>query len=147
MWHRYSLAEFFHQPSCDFNFSDKKSRGTVQNACKPNKKHVDMNSFCPSVQSCLSPERGTLHTRLDVLLIVSPRFGHQVGLSLLQTSPLCCLLLFGELPPHLLTDYLLQHTQKQRQQVTTDECTRCQFDNSMMTLSTVCRKVVTRHIL
>lgn len=81
-------------------------------------KDVDMNSLCWS-QFRLSPERGALHARLNVYLILSPGFGHQVGLSLLQTPPLCCLLLFGELSLHLLPDNLLWHTHQQRHQITT----------------------------
>ena len=82
----------------------------MSHACCPHKRHVDMNAVCPSLQSHSSPEVGAIHTGLDVVLVVPPWLGLQVGLSLLQTSPLCRLLLFGELPPHLLTDHLLQHT-------------------------------------
>lgn len=69
-----------------------------------------MNSVSQPLQSHLPPEGGALQTRLDVTLVFPPGFGHQVGFSLMQTSPLCRLLLFGELPPHLLTDHVLQHT-------------------------------------
>lgn len=86
----------------DFPWGNTSSMLTIE-------KDVDMYSLC-WLQSRLPPEGGALHTRLDVYLILSPGFGHQVGFSLLQTSPLCCLLLFGELPPHLLPDYLLKHT-------------------------------------
>lgn len=65
-----------------------------------------------SLQSHSSPERGALNARFDCALVLSPGFRHQVGFSFLQTSPLCCLLLFGELPAYFLTDHLLQDTQK-----------------------------------
>lgn len=48
-----------------------------------NKRPVDMNSVCPSLQSHSSPEGGTLYTRLDVIFVLSPGFGHQIGFSLL----------------------------------------------------------------
>ncbi len=105
------LLTWIHQPS-EFSPLQKRSREATEN-------------FPPSLQSHLPPEGGALQTRFNVILVLSPGFGHQVGLSLLQTSPLRHLLLFGELPPHLLTDHLLQDTQKQPRQVTTDERTCC----------------------
>lgn len=125
--YQYGAVEFLLSFSINYHvfstLQNKRSRGITQH--KANKKPIDMNSVCPSLQSHLPPEGVAIHAGLDVILVLSPGFGHQVGFSLLQTSPLWRLLLLGELLPHLLTDYLLQHTQKQRQQVTTDECTHC----------------------
>lgn len=74
-----------------------------------------------SLQSHSSPEGGAVNAWFDSALVLSPGFRHQVGFSFLQTSPLCCLLLFGELPAYFLADHLLQDTQK----ATTDEGKFC----------------------
>lgn len=98
-----------------FSWRSGRSKNTAE---KPPKNYVDINYVCWLIRSCncmLSPEGGTLHAGLDVILVLSSRFGDQVSLALLQTSPLCCLLLLGELLPHFLTHNLLQH--KQHQQV------------------------------
>lgn len=75
---------------------------------RPSRSHAVINSL----QSHSSPKRGALNARFDCALVLSPGFCHQVGFSFLQTSPLCCLLLLGELPAYFLTDHLLQDTQK-----------------------------------
>lgn len=104
-WVVAQVLEFFHQSSCVYNFSEKAAEEPLQ--------------------SHLSPKAGALHARLNVILILPPGFGDQVSLSLLQTLPLCCLLLFGKLPPHLLTDYLLQNTITDSTLLQMNLCTVC----------------------
>lgn len=75
-------------------------------------------SICPTNQFHSSPKGGALDAWLDSVLVLSPWFCHKIGFSFLQSSPLCCLLLLGELPSHLLTDNLLQDKKEQKSIVT-----------------------------
>lgn len=88
--------------------------GFVQNVWQALFQHASLQTK----QFHSPPKGGALDARLDSVLVLSPWFSHKIGFSFLQSSPLCRLLLLGELPSHLLTNHLLQDKQTNQQKST-----------------------------